>query len=268
MTLLIPRYACRWLDMTGPQPYAPWIALSRRIAAEIGTPRFYLEQGRQVSLSEERFAAEPLVAAALSAVGGTAGFPGHGLAHVTKVAVDAGALALIESGGDLADARTGRQVLLAHLAGVLHDIRREEPDHAQRGAEEAQRLLSGFELPGEECRQVAAAIRNHEAFRPCADEGGPAAGLLSAVLYDADKFRWGPDNFTDTLWTMLASRQVPLASLWPRFSQGLAGIEKIRGSFRTATGRAYGPDFIDRGLAIGRRLQAEFSAGQGEGSGT
>ena len=208
--------------------YDPWIDLCRRIAAEIGPPRFYVEKARQVTLSGELFAAHPLVAAALKAVGEKAGFPGHGLVHVTKVAVDAGALALIETGGSFVGGQAVREVLLAHLAGILHDVCRGEPDHATKGAREAQRLLHLLALPREECQQIAAAIRNHEAFHPCRPAAAGSAGLLSDALYDADKFRWGPDNFTDTLWSMLASRRVPLARLWPRFLQGLEGIERVR----------------------------------------
>jgi hypothetical protein len=246
------------------EEYRIWIALAQRIAAETGTPRFYIEQARPVGLSGELFTTEPLVAAGLKLVKETAGFPGHGVTHITKVAVDTGALILIAAGGTSPGSGTRRQVLLAHLAGILHDIRREERDHAQLGAQEAQRLLNRLSLPEDECLQIAAAIRNHEAFRPRQAVPGLAAGLLSDALYDADKFRWGPDNFTDTLWAMAASRGIPLARLVPRFLQGLDGIEKIRGSFRTPAGQQYGPDFIDRGLAIGRRLHAALSA-DGEG---
>lgn len=83
--------------------------------------------------------------------------------------------------------------------------------------------------------------------------------MISDALYDADKFRWGPDNFTDTIWAMLACRGVPLSKALPRFLGGLDGIRRIRDTFRTAAGRQYGPDFIDRGLAIGARLYAELT---------
>jgi hypothetical protein len=53
---------------------------------------------------------------------------------------------------------------------------------------------------------------------------------------------------------MIIPRRIPLQTLLPRFLPGLEGIRKIRESFRTATGREYGPDFIDRGLEIGLRL--------------
>ena len=58
---------------------------------------------------------------------------------------------------------------------------------------------------------------------------------------------------------MIIPRGIPLRSLLPRFLPGLEGVRKIRESFRTATGREYGPDFIDRGLTIGRRLYEELT---------
>ena len=242
------------------QEYRRAIDLSRRIAAEVGTPRFYLEREREAALSREWFAAEPLVEGALRIVGERGDFLGHGLIHVQKVAIDIGALILIEEGGAPADARVRRLVLLAHLAGLLHDIRRSEKNHAERGAEEAAGILASFPLRDEESAGVTGAIRNHEAFRPFRTDVGPTARLLADALYDADKFRWGPDNFTETLWAMIIPRGIPLQKLLPRFLAGLEGIRKVRESFRTATGQEYGPDFIDRGLTIGRRLYEELTA--------
>jgi hypothetical protein len=242
------------------QEYRRAIDLSRKIAAEVGTPRFYLERETEVALSREWFAVEPLVEEALRIVGERGDYPGHGLIHVRKVAVDVGALILIEEGGAPLDSRIRRLVLLAHLAGLLHDIRRSEKNHAERGADEAAAILASFPLRDEECAGIACAIRNHEAFRPFRTDAGPSARLLSDALYDADKFRWGPDNFTETLWAMIIPRGIPLQKLLPRFLAGIEGIRKVRESFRTATGREYGPDFIDRGLTIGLMLYEELTA--------
>jgi hypothetical protein len=43
----------------------------------------------------------------------------------------------------------------------------------------------------------------------------------------------------------------------------MEGVERIRETFRSETGRHYGPDFIDRGMEIGRRLYAELT-GEGD----
>ena len=242
------------------QEYRPAISLARKIAAEVGTPRFCVEKAREIALSRELFAAEPLIAAGLRIVVKQGACPGHGLIHVEKVAIDVGALILIEEGDAAPDVRIRRLVFLAQLAGILHDIRRTEKEHAERGAEEAKKILASFPLLHEECAGIIDAIRNHEAFRPCQTTTGRAAQLLSDALYDADKFRWGPDNFTETMWAMVAPRGVPLQALIPRLLPGIEGIRKIRDSFRTQTGREYGPDFIDHGLTIGQRLHAALTA--------
>jgi hypothetical protein len=185
---------------------------------------------------------------------------GHGLDHSAKVAVESGALVLIESGPDISRAELQRRVRLAHLAGILHDIRRDEENHARCGAEEAIIVLTSLHLPAGDVRIVGRAIVNHEAFQPEQPTDDREAQLISDALYDADKFRWGPDNFTDTIWAMLAYRGIPLSKVLPRFLGGLDGIKRIRDTFRTAAGRRYGPDFIDRGLAIGTRLYAELTS--------
>jgi hypothetical protein len=247
------------------QEYRLAIDLAGRIAAEVGTPRFPVEKAREVALSRELFAAEPVIAAGLRIVAGRGECLGHGLIHVEKVAIDAGALILIEEGAAAPDLRVRRLVFLAQLAGILHDICRAEKEHAERGAQEAEKLLASFSLPPGECADIIDAIRNHEAFRPRRRATGRTAQLLSDALYDADKFRWGPDNFTETLWAMVSLRGVPLQALIPRLLPGIEGIRKIRDSFRTPTGREYGPDFIDRGLMIGLRLHAALTAAEAQG---
>jgi hypothetical protein len=57
---------------------------------------------------------------------------------------------------------------------------------------------------------------------------------------------------------MVAPRKVPISALLKRFGRGLQGIEKIMNTFRTPTGQKYGPDFICRGLEIGRRVYEEL----------
>jgi hypothetical protein len=82
----------------------------------------------------------------------------------------------------------------------------------------------------------------------------PEGGLVSDCLYDADKFRWGPDNFTDTLWAMAAFRQPTLRDFVNLYPAGMKNLARIKSTFRTPTGRKYGPAFIDLGIAVGEEL--------------
>jgi hypothetical protein len=53
---------------------------------------------------------------------------------------------------------------------------------------------------------------------------------------------------------MLAYHPVPILDFLERYPAGLAKIAKIKETFRTDTGRSYGPRFVDTGLAVGRQL--------------
>ena len=238
--------------------------LTERIAADVGDPEFYLHHRDAVERSQCLYDGSAMVRDCLGIVAGYGDCYGHGLTHIRKVALDAGAILLIELERDPLAPDSERLVLLGHLAGLLHDIRRREKNHARRGAEEAARILSDFALDRGECSAIVQAIANHEAFQPQDPPNDPVDRLLSDTLYDADKFRWGPDNFTETLWAMLASRKAPLAVVFKHFLPGLEGVRRIRETFRTPTGRTYGPDFIDRGLEIGRRFYDERSSFKSE----
>lgn len=233
--------------------------LSLRIASELGPPIFYAEKREEVERSRRGFEEDPMVGHALSIVEERGELMGHGLSHVRKVAVDAGALVLVDMDRKAGEEARNRVVRLAHLAGVLHDIKREQPEHALRGAEEAERILGGFDLSAGERLAIVQAIRNHEAFKPATPLEDASLQILSDALYDADKFRWGPDNFTETVWMMVAPHGIPLALLLDNFRTSMRGIARISETFRTPTGRLYGPDFIDRGLRIGERLYGELT---------
>lgn len=185
----------------------------------------------------------------------------HGVCHCESVARDAGALVLIEASGRGIPAGEGERLFLAALvAGLLHDIKRREKDHAVLGSIEAEKILSTLGME-EKCRRyITEAIMNHEAFKETRDADDAAGRLVSDALYDADKFRWGPENFTTTVWLMVEARNVPLEALHRSFRESMKGIEKIKTTFRTATGRQYGPEFIDQGITIGNAIYAEMTA--------
>ena len=239
--------------------------LSERIASELEPPTFYIDKREEIEKSLEAFENHPMVRDSLAIVEERGDVLGHGLSHVRKVAVDAGALVLAEMDDGVPEDEKLRMMLLAHLAGVLHDIRREQPEHAQKGADEAEAILADFDLEEGERRAIVQAIRNHEAFKPAQPLDDPSLQLLSDALYDADKFRWGPDNFTETVWMMVAPLHVPLASLLDHFEPSMEGIMRIKDTFRTASGREYGPDFIAKGLEIGEQLYAQLAESRDRG---
>jgi hypothetical protein len=175
---------------------------------------------------------------------------GHGVEHSKKVAIEAGALVMIEF--FYSDPNLCRHmVILAELCGLLHDTCRLEPDHAKESAYLAMKILRDFPLSDGDKEMIFYAIINHEAFRPISPPPNHLSKLLSGALYDADKFRWGPDNFTTTLWEICDYQEWSIDKIIKRFPKGLEIIKSISDSFRTNTGQIYGPEFIEAGIKIG-----------------
>jgi hypothetical protein len=109
-----------------------------------------------------------------------------------------------------------------------------------------------------ECIQQA--IANHEAFVEPKRIDSPVGQMISDALYDADKFRWGPDNFTHTLWQMLRSSRASIAPLIRRFPEGIEGISWIK-NLPHRDGKIYGPEFIELGLKIGKKSMSFSRSG-------
>lgn len=242
------------------------ISQARSIAGEVGIgfpiPRFYVENESAVSLSRRIYDSDRTVGGFREYLARQVDDFGHGLTHSELVALDAGALVSIELGEEFREAAT--YVVVAQTAGLLHDIRRKEKNHAERSAEEAERLLRERGIAESHRSMIVHAIKNHEAFREEIPTDDRMARLVSDALYDADKFRWGPDNFITTLWDMLEFAGIDVTKMLAGYHKSLEGIERIKTTFRTGAGRRYGPEIIDAGLCVGetiyRRL-VEFQGG-------
>ena len=227
-----------------------------QIASHFPSPVFYKDLSSENKWSRQLLESEPLITDLRRDVAERLKNDlGHGLDHSDKVALDAGVIVIVEAKQvGYSKAAIRRHVALAQSAALLHDIQRHRPDHAKRGAEKAKQILKDYPLPQKETDLICLAIRNHEAFkraRPIQDVEGL---LISNSLYDADKFRWGPDNFTDTIWHMVSFEQIPVSRFVKRYPKGLEGLARIKDTFRTDTGKSYGPQFIDLGLKIGQAL--------------
>lgn len=237
-----------------------YIKIQRRahkIAAKYPRPEFYSDFSGQIALSKEFFNTDPVIARLYRLVANTVDNDlGHGLEHATKVTIDAGALFLINAKQyNFQNPEQNRGLQLVQCAGLLHDIRRKEKNHAQAGAKAARIILEDYPFSPEENKLICLAIRNHEAFRTPEPARSRAGAITSDCLYDADKFRWGPDNFTDTVWHMISFFKAPVSVFLDRYPEGIKGIKKIRATFRTKTGKVYGPKFIDTGLLIGEEIR-------------
>jgi hypothetical protein len=229
---------------------------TQQIAAQYPVPSFYRRYALESSYSEDFFNKNKFVLSLKEIVSSHLSENlGHGFEHASKVSVDAGALVLIEARlAGFSRPAIDRLLLLSQSAGLLHDISRTEEDHSRKGAKVARELLKGHALEASEIDDICRAIYNHEAFKTTVSSLTQTGSIISDCLYDADKFRWGKDNFSHTLWDMVQSSNTPIASFVAHFPKGMDTLVKIRETFRTRTGKKYGPDFIDNGIAIGREL--------------
>jgi len=229
---------------------------SRCIASRYDLPEFYQRFKPALAISRRIFFDNPLLIHCRELV--TPQYPGdfgHGLQHATKVSIDAGTIVLLEGEKYFTiQAELERAVVLVQLAGILHDLKRMEHKHAFVGAEAARKLLNDFPLSAPEVNCVAEAIANHEAFSEPQTCETLTGQLVADALYDADKFRWGPDNFTHTVWYMMSYHQVDIPELFVRFPWGVDGILRIKDTFRTNIGIQYGPEIIDLGVRIGKEI--------------
>jgi hypothetical protein len=236
--------------------YEEMMANARVIAASFPQPRFYNNCREPLNLSRSLFDQDAQIMRCRSLVlSQVKDDLGHGIAHSEKVALEAGALAYIEGEGlSLEESARREACLLAQMSGLLHDLRRGEKDHAKASALAASNMLEEWSISPKKGECIQQAIANHEAFVEPRRIDSPIGQMISDALYDADKFRWGPDNFTHTLWQMLRSSRARIAPLIRRFPEGIEGISWIKKTFRTGTGKIYGPEFIELGLKIGEKI--------------
>lgn len=228
----------------------------RTLAAKLPLPDFYQNSQDAHLTSRHLFETHPLIAELRQFI--TLKLEddyGHGLEHAVKVTLDSGALMYIEGLRlGYSEKKIHRKILLTQCAGLLHDIKRKSENHAVAGAGYARQILTTYPLWAHEIDDICCAIRNHEAFKHMDNTSRPESLVISDCLYDADKFRWGPDNFTDTVWKMVSYKDPPLSVFLAHYPKGIASIRKIKTTFRSKTGKKYGPQFIDMGLILGEQL--------------
>ena len=226
------------------------------ISAEFEPPIFYRDMSKEMEASGRLISMDEGADHARRVAMERCGALGHGYSHAEKVAVEAGAIVYSELGfGERSDTLAA----YAAISGFLHDIRRGEKEHPALAAVEVPAIMAG-RVDGRAIEIISFAIRNHEAFRDREEVDDVDFMICANALYDADKFRWGPDNFTYTIWDMAESMGVDAHAVMGYYERGIGGILRIKDTFRTSTGRKYGPGFIEAGMAIGERLQRLYNS--------
>lgn len=239
--------------------YAQLKETALQTACRLGNPSFYERCEQELIVSSAFFESSSIISRCLQHLDEAKLHPAHGILHCEKVAREAGAILLAERlERGFADTDREALMLAVQIAGLFHDIKRSEAEHPLAGSREAARILRGFDMSGQYKQYIIAAIRNHEAFKKVLSSEDESARLVSDCLYDADKFRWGPDNFTKTLWLITESFNIPLRVLYKDFEEKMEGISRIAETFRSETGRRYGPEFIEFGMRIGSEIYREM----------
>ena len=229
------------------------------VARKLGAPSFYGAHKSEFDRSRAAYSESRVLLKCRSYLDESKMHPAHGVAHCEKVAIEAGVILQIEKAGKRQPGTALPELMLcAQIAGLFHDIKRSEENHTIKGSIEAERILGDLEMDERLKRYITAAIRNHEAFKEVLASEDEEAKLVSDSLYDADKFRWGPDNFTTTLWLIVESAATPPEKLYDTFLEKMEGIRRIKQTFRTDAGRRYGPEFIDFGIEIGNEIFREM----------
>ena len=249
---------------TSEKIYLKWREQSRQIVMDLPRPYFHRVCARQVAISRKMLQNDPLIQRIKTRV-----YPfldddfGHGILHSELVCVDGAAIVQMEMNSPGKDDALSKEIIrnmqLIQIAGLLHDTKRKELCHAEKGARFAHQFLKDktFGMTSLEIETISTAIAQHEAFQILSPDA-VAASLLSDALYDADKFRWGPDNLTHTVWDMVICKDIPPRQFLNRFPAGMDKMAQIAQTFRTDTGRQFGPDFINIGMAAGLRLFKEI----------
>jgi len=237
--------------------YSHLRAQAIEISSKLPSPDFYLDYKDLCIISEKHFNSDPIVDHVRTFVMETIDNDfGHGVIHSTKVSIDAGSILAAECRRqNKSEEYVTRKMTILQCAGMLHDYMRKKKDHARAGADFARDKLREMNFfTYDEIDEIWLAIMSHEAFSRVTNPDTEAKILISGSLYDADKFRWGPDNFTRTVWKMVEFSGIPVRNFLQNYARGMDSLRKIKKTFRTETGKKYGPQFIDMGIYIGEEL--------------
>lgn len=229
-----------------------------RLAQTLQRPRFAASFAKEIECARLAFFEETLICRlrdeALNFLYDDFGF---GIEHSRAVAMDAAAIVLAETAAWPRE-QSRRMAILAILAGLLHDSTRLDEDSEAKAAELSQSILARYALTDEELTLVAGAIRDHDIREGYAPPSDPRAALLGAALYDADKFRYGPDIYVTSLWEFCDYEDMPTQHALKCFTAAESRLPELTGTFRSKPGRAFGEEHLECGARLMPLLVERF----------
>lgn len=131
---------------------------AERIASKHPPPEFYIRFKAPQALARKLFFTSPVLVRLRRMVEPCLQEDlGHGLYHSTRVSLDTATLIAVELEADqIQPIKRERLMQLGLIGGLLHDICRNEEQHAAAGALKAARILRRFPWGREKCRASAA----------------------------------------------------------------------------------------------------------------
>ncbi|SKA72748.1 hypothetical protein [Desulfobaculum bizertense] len=229
---------------------------AKAVTAQYTLPRFYRDCSSELNFCSRSFFDHPDL---LRLQGDVIPFlyddASYGVYHAKKSAIEAGAIILHEAPeNDIAHHR--HLAYLAQFSGLLHGTCRLEQEHGEKGAEVALMVLKEYEISDEDRDLVAFAIRDHRPFEPRLPAPNKDAEIIANALYDAVNFRWGLDLYSTTLWEFSDYNELEFDEALALFEKSGEIIKKLDDTFRSSTGKLYGPEFLE----IGTKLVTEIPA--------
>ncbi len=228
--------------------------MARQLAKKLPVTSFYLDHAAEVEFAWDLFFDHPMI---LDLQQDSLAFLYDdymfGIEHSKKVAQDTAAIVLAEE-SNLTQGEKRHLALLAQLAGLLHDIQHDEDNHALRSAEAVIPVLENYNLDKRDIELIGKAIAGHENHVDPGNYPDTATKLLCQALYDADKFRFGPDIFPATMWLFCDYESWSLAEIAKQFPKGIHAAKSAKHTFRTSVGKHYGPEIIEQGIGLGETM--------------
>ncbi|WP_051261859.1 hypothetical protein [Desulfovibrio inopinatus] len=189
--------------------------------------------------------------------------PGHGVEHSKKVAIDASALVLKEGTDKFPPSTVRHLAFLAQVAGLLHNVCRQDKLQTDKCSDLALILLREKFLDENDRAIIFDAIAFNEADIESYSEA-PESMLVRNALHDADMLRWGYDPFSTSLWELYGTSFVPqdevLAALDKSIELNMSNID----AFLTPTARQFGADVLRFGIHIAQELKKHVATLQSD----